>query len=197
MFKNLPNLLSLLRLALAPVMVAVAWATGSRSWFLSLFGVALVTDALDGFLARRLGAESDLGRRLDSWGDYVLTATAVAGIWRLWPEVLRAEWPWFVTTLVGCFAIVAYGLIRWRRVLGYHTWLAKAMAVVLPVGVVVLLAGWSAVPFHAAVVLQVLCGLEEWVIAFLLPGFSGPMPSCWHALRRRRETGARTAPGGP
>ena len=188
MRKQLPNLLSLLRIVvLAPVMVALAWATGSRPWFLALFGAALVTDALDGFLARRLGAESDLGRRLDSWGDYAMTAAVVVAIWRLWPEVVQQEWPWFVTTLVGCFAIVVYGLVRWRRVLGFHTWLAKAMAMILPAGVVVLLAGWSAVPFHAAVILQVLCGMEEMVIAFLLPGFSGHIPSFWHALQRRRE----------
>ncbi len=187
MRKQLPNLLSLLRIVvLAPLMMALAWTTGSRVWFLALFGAALVTDALDGFLARRLGVESDLGRRLDSWGDYVMTAAVVAAIWRLWPEVMQKEWPWFVTTLIGCFAIVAYGLVRWRRVLGFHTWLAKAMAVILPAGVVVLLAGWSAVPFHDAVILQVLCGMEEMVIAFLLPGFSGHIPSFWHALQRRR-----------
>jgi phosphatidylglycerophosphate synthase len=188
MLKKLPNLLSLLRLALlTPAMVAVAWAGGSRPWFLALFAAALLTDALDGFLARRLGAQSDLGRKLDSWGDYTMTAAAAAGVWRLWPEVMREEWPWFVTTLVGCFAIVAYGLVRWGRVLGYHTWLAKAMAVVLPLAVVVLLAGWSAGPFHAAVVLQVLCAMEELAIALALPGFSGEMPGLWHALRRRRE----------
>ena len=188
MRKQLPNLLSLLRIVvLAPLMMALAWTTGSRVWFLALFGAALVTDALDGFLARRLGVESDLGRRLDSWGDYAMTAAVVVAIWRLWPEVVHREWPWFVTTLVGCFAIVVYGLVRWRRVLGFHTWLAKAMAVILPAGVVVLLAGWSAVPFHDAVILQVLCGMEEMVIAFLLPGFSGHIPSFWHALQRRRE----------
>jgi len=193
--KNLPNLLSILRIALAPVMVAVAWATGSRPWFLGLFGAALVTDALDGFLARRLKAESDLGRRLDSWGDYLLTGTAVLGMCHLWPEVVMAEWPWFVVALLGCFSIVGYGLFRWRRVLGYHTWLAKLMAVLLPTTALVLLAGWSAVPFHAAVFLQVLCGIEEMVIAFVLPGYSGHIPSVWHALRQRREARAQAAPG--
>jgi phosphatidylglycerophosphate synthase len=194
MLKYLPNALSLLRLALAPVLVVVAWAAGSRPWFLGLFLASLLTDALDGFLARRLKAESDLGRRLDSWGDYVLTGTAVAGICHLWPAVVAAEWPWFVVTLVGCFSIVAYGLVRWRRVLGYHTWLAKGMAVVLPTSVLVLLAGWSAVPFHAAVILQVLCGIEEMAIAFLLPGYSGHIPSGWHAYRRRQDAGATAAP---
>lgn len=186
MRKQLPNQLSFIRLGSAPVLVAVAWLTGSRAAFLIVLGIALLTDAFDGYLARRWGAESDLGRRLDSWGDYVVTSAAVVGIWRLWPAVMREEWPWFVTTLAGCFAIVAYGLIRWRRVLGYHTWLAKGMAIVLPITVIVLLAGWSAVPFHATVILEVLGGFEELAIAVVLPGFSGHMPSLWHAWRHRR-----------
>jgi phosphatidylglycerophosphate synthase len=187
MRKKLPNLLSLLRIVvLAPAMVAVACAGGSRTWFLACFGAALVTDALDGFLARRLNAQSDLGRRFDSWGDYLMTGAAAVGVWRLWPEVVHREWPWFVAVLVGCFAIVTYGLVRWRRVLGYHTWLAKMMAVLLPVALVGLLAGWSAVPFHVVVVLQALCALEEQVIAFLLPGYSGEVASVWHARRMRQ-----------
>jgi phosphatidylglycerophosphate synthase len=187
MRKRIPNLLSLLRLACAPVMLAVAWVGGSRIVFLALLGVMLLTDALDGFLARRWGAESDLGRRLDSWGDYAGTSVTVLGIWRLWPAVMCEEWPWFAVTVAGCFAIVAYGLIRWGRVLGYHTWLAKGMAIVLPPTVLVLLAGGPAWPFHLAVSLLVLCGLEEFAIAMILPGYSGQMPSIWHAWRRRRH----------
>ncbi len=184
---KIPNMLSLLRLGLAPVLVAIAWLAGSRVAFLIVLGVMLLTDALDGFLARRWGVESDLGRRLDSWGDYVATSAAVVGIWLLWPAVIREEWPWFLTTLAGCFAIVAYGLIRWQRVLGYHTWLAKGMAVILPITVLVLLAGWSSAPFHVVVGVQVLCGIEELAIAVLLPGYSGHMPSLWHAWHRWKK----------
>jgi phosphatidylglycerophosphate synthase len=193
MKKNLPNVLSVLRLVFSVLMVVVAGTTGSRRWFLILLGAALVTDAFDGFLARRWHVVSDLGRRLDSWGDYVMTAAAVAGIWLLWPEMVRREWPWFVTAVVGSFAIVVYGFVRWQRVLGYHTWLAKGMVIVLPIAVVVLLAGGPTAPFHGAVLLQVLCGAEELTIAFLLPGFSGEMPSLWHALRWRRQQAAKQA----
>lgn len=189
MRKNVPNLLSGLRLVLAVVMVVVAGG-GSRRAFLALFVAALLTDGMDGYLARRWRVESDFGRRLDSWGDYVLTGAAVVGIWLLWPEVVRAQWPWFLITLGGCFAIVAYGMARWRRVLGYHTWMAKTMVVVLPVSVAVLLAGGPAWPFHVAVILQVVCGLEEMAIALVLPGYSGLMPGLWHALRRRRAAGS-------
>jgi phosphatidylglycerophosphate synthase len=194
MLKQLPNFLSLLRLVLlTPAMAVAAWPGGSRTWFLALFAASLLTDALDGFLARRLHAQSDLGRRLDSWGDYTMVTAVAAGVGLLWPDVVRTEWPWFIAVLVGCFAIVIYGFVRWRRVLGYHTWMAKAMVVVLPLAVVARLAEWSAVPFHAAVVLQVLCAAEELAIAFVLPGFSGEMPSLWHALRRSRRPAGKPA----
>jgi hypothetical protein len=53
--------------------------------------------------------------------------------------------------------------------------------------VLVLLVGGPAWPFNLAVSLLVLCGLEESAIAMILPGYSGQMPSVWHAWRRRRQ----------
>ena len=70
------------------------------------------------------------------------------------------------------------------------------MVFVLPLAVVALLAGGPAAPFRVAVVLQVLCGVEEMTIAFLLPGYSGEMPSVWHALRRRRAAAAPAVQAG-
>lgn len=183
--RQLPNLLSVVRLILSPVIILAAWATGSRPCFLALLAAALLTDALDGFLARRLNAQTDLGRRLDSWGDYATIAAGVAGIGLLWPDVVRTELAWFVAAVAGIFVIVIYGWLRWGKILGYHTWLAKVMVVLLPASLVALLAEWSAAPFHVTVVLQALCGIEELVIAFLLPGYSGEMKSAWHAWRFR------------
>lgn len=187
MKRNLPNLLSETRIVLAPVLVAVAWIGDSRLWFVVLFVTGMLTDAFDGLLARRWHVQSDLGRRLDSWGDYVIAVATVAGIWKLWPDLVHEQWPWFLTALAGWFTIVLYGLARWGRVLGYHTWMAKSAVVLLSVSVIVLLTGGPAWPFHGAVILQLLCGIEEMAIAFVLPGYSGSMPSLWHALRRRQS----------
>lgn len=187
--KKLPNIISLLRLALTPFLVLVAWRSGSRGGFLVLLGLSLFTDWLDGFLARILNAQSDLGRRLDSWGDYATVVAAAMGLWFLWPEEMHREFAWLIATVVSYFAIVVYGLALWGKIPGYHTWFAKAMAFVLPAGVIPLLAGWSAAPFHAAVVLQVLCGVEELAIAALLPGHSGEISGIRQALRLRHERG--------
>jgi phosphatidylglycerophosphate synthase len=193
--KSLPNILSASRLVFAPVMVLVAATTHSQPWFLGLFGAALLTDALDGFLARRLRSESDLGRRLDSWGDYAIITAVVAGLALLWPDDLQREWRWIATGIAAFFVSAFYGLVRWGRLPGYHTWLAKGLAVAFPLSLLCLVEGWSAVPFRTVVGLQVVGAVEEVAIALLLPGYTGEMASVFHALRRRRESRATTTAG--
>ena len=193
MLKQLPNLISSIRLAAAAAMVGVTAATGSRRWFLILLGLALVTDALDGFLARRLKAESELGRKLDSWGDYAVVTAVAYGLWALWPDMVHHEAAWLITGFAACFAIVIYGLVRWRRILAYHTLASKVFAVLMPVALALLLADWSAVPFHFVVMVQVVAAAEELAIALVLPGYSGQVRSLRHALRQRREGPPRQA----
>ncbi len=76
---NLPNVLSLLRLAAVPLMVVAYLLPLEWSGILAavVFGLASLTDLLDGYLARRLGQETILGAFLDPVADKVLTATAL------------------------------------------------------------------------------------------------------------------------
>ena len=176
-----------------PAVLATAIA-GGRSWFVGLLAVALVTDALDGFLARRLNAYSELGRKLDSVADYMTMFTGIAGIALLWPEIMRRELPWVAALLAAFFAVVVYGFVRLGRAPCYHTWASKVLAAACALSLVPLLAGWSAVPFHVVVGLQALAAVEGLAIAMLVPAHVGEMPTAWHAWRLRRESMALLTP---
>ena len=66
----MPNALTILRLALIPIFIALLIpADGGKSWAAAIvFGVAGVTDQIDGWLARRWHVESEFGRVADrSW----------------------------------------------------------------------------------------------------------------------------------
>jgi len=193
---RLPNLLSLARLVLTAPLLLVAIMAGSRTWFFVLLCLAWTTDALDGYLARRWHVESELGRMLDSWGDYVTTLLCVLGLAWLWPELMQREWPWLVIGLVGFFAIVIFGLLQRGRPPAYHTWMAKALAVGFPFAFAALLAGWSATPFHWIMALQVVAAIDEMIIYRLLPDHNGEMRSAWHAWHRRRHL-SQPSPGNP
>ena len=184
-----PNLISATRIALMPVVLAAAIA-GSRFWFVGLLAASLVTDALDGYLARRLNAYSDFGRKLDSAADYLTMITGLAGIALLWPDIVKRELTWVASGLAAFFAVIVYGFVRLGRAPCYHTWASKTGALACPLSLVPLLAGWTAVPFHIAIVMMILAGLEEMIIAVLVPAHVGEMASSWHAWRLRSENRA-------
>jgi cardiolipin synthase len=68
---NLPNLITIARILLVPVVV---WAIASREMQIAflLFLIAGLSDAVDGFLAKRFGMTSELGAHLDPLADKVL-----------------------------------------------------------------------------------------------------------------------------
>lgn len=184
-----PNVLTGTRILLMPAVLAAAMV-GSRGWFVVLLAIALATDALDGFLARRLNAFSDFGRKLDSVADYLIMIAGLGGIALLWPEMVWRELPWIAVGLAAFLAVIFYGFVRLGRAPCYHTWGAKAGAAGCALSIVPLLADWSATPFHVMIVIQVCAALEEMIIALLLPAHDGEMPTLWHALRQRRESNA-------
>jgi phosphatidylglycerophosphate synthase len=191
--KRWPNLLSGARIALMPA-VLLAAISGSRTWFLILVGASLMTDALDGFLARRLNAFTDFGRKLDSAADYLTMITGLAGLALLWPEIVRRELPWIIAGLSAFFGVIVFGFVRLGHAPCYHTWAAKAGVVGCALSMIPLLAERSAVPFHAMVVLLIIAAVEEVIISLLIPSHVGEMATVWHALRLRRESMALLKP---
>jgi CDP-diacylglycerol--glycerol-3-phosphate 3-phosphatidyltransferase len=96
---NLANALTVLRLLLVPLL---AWLllreSGeddlSRVAAFVTFSVAMVTDRVDGELARRRGLVTDFGKIADPIADKALTGTAFVGL------SLLGELPWWVTVVV-------------------------------------------------------------------------------------------------
>lgn len=183
---QVPNLLSATRIVLMPAVLLTAMG-GLKPWFIGLLVAGLLTDALDGYLARRLHAQSELGRKLDSFADYLTMITGIAGIALLWPAIMQRELRWVTVGLVAFFAVVVYGFVRLGRAPCYHTWASKALAVACGLSIIPLLAEWSALPFHVAMALLVACGGEEIAIAILVPWHEGEVPTVWHAWRMRRS----------
>lgn len=68
---NVPNALSLMRLVLVPLVVALI-GQGQWFWAFVLFVLCGVTDAIDGFVAKRFGMQTELGSYLDPIADKAL-----------------------------------------------------------------------------------------------------------------------------
>ena len=76
---NIPNLLTLFRLFLIPVFILCFYSgmENARFWASFVFCLAAITDALDGYLARKLEQSTPFGAFLDPVADKVMVAVAL------------------------------------------------------------------------------------------------------------------------
>ncbi|MGY5890461.1 CDP-diacylglycerol--glycerol-3-phosphate 3-phosphatidyltransferase, partial [Geodermatophilus arenarius] len=96
---NLPNALTVLRLALVPVFAVLLLSDGGmdddrRVWATVFFALAIITDRYDGLIARRTGQVTEFGKLADPIADKALTGTALVGL-----SVLGLL-PWWVTLTI-------------------------------------------------------------------------------------------------
>jgi CDP-diacylglycerol--glycerol-3-phosphate 3-phosphatidyltransferase len=96
---NVPNLLTGLRLVLVPVFLFFLFAgdgheTVSRIVAFLVFAVAVVTDQVDGSLARKYGVVSEFGKLADPIADKMLMGAALIGLSEL------GDLPWWVTIVI-------------------------------------------------------------------------------------------------
>ena len=80
--KSAPNIISLFRICLAPFF-AIVYLSEERDvkyWAIMVYVVATVSDFLDGYIARKYNASSNLGKILDPLGDKLMTTTVMACI---------------------------------------------------------------------------------------------------------------------
>lgn len=110
---NVPNALTVLRIIMVPVFLVVLFRhPHDEGWRLAatiVFAAAILTDLLDGWIARRWNLITDFGKLWDPFADKALTGAAFISL------SILGDLPWFFTVLI---------LVREWGI----TWLRAAMA---------------------------------------------------------------------
>ena len=170
---NLPNLVTIARILLVPVMVW-AIAAGEMKIAVILFIVAGLSDAVDGFLAKRFGMASELGAYLDPLADKVLIVSIYVSL-----GIVDALPRWLVILVVSRDLLIVGGvLFSWLidkpvGVKPHPVSKLNTAAQLLLVGLVLgalgfgFDAGWALMALMAAVTILTLASvavyLREWV----------------------------------
>ena len=129
---TIPNLLSLLRIALIPLFVVLIVDRDTTFSGLLLFGVVVSTDWLDGAIARATGQVSELGKVLDPVADRLaiaagLIALVARGAFPLWAALLILVRDLLI--LVAGLALLSRRIRIEVRYLGKVATLALMMAI--------------------------------------------------------------------
>ena len=113
LFYILPNLLSLIRIALVPVFIITYFTDADeiKTWALVIYVIAFITDALDGYIARKYDLISNLGKVLDPLGDKLMMTAALLCM------VISGRLPvWTVAVVVAKESVMGIGgLVIHRR----------------------------------------------------------------------------------
>lgn len=182
---NIPNLISLTRILMAPVLFYFA-ITSQPYWFIGVLLFAEFTDVLDGFLARMLNQITEMGSRLDSWGDFIIYTTMAICAWILWPDILQRELLYFVLIVLSFTLPVVISLVKFHQFTSYHTWSVKLAVLVTVIGYVLLFTGLLDWPFRVATVFCLYAGIEEIAITLLFRHEHTDVRSIWQVLKYNR-----------
>ena len=106
---TLPNVITAARIVLI-VVFGVLLVSSVDGWAIAVLAIAGASDFLDGYLARRLGQTSALGRVLDPAADRLLTVVVVLGL--AWRTII--PW-WLVAILLARDIVMGAALLWWRR----------------------------------------------------------------------------------
>ncbi|MDQ6655018.1 MAG: CDP-alcohol phosphatidyltransferase family protein, partial [Verrucomicrobiota bacterium] len=164
----------------------LAWTGHERAFLMLLIG-ALVSDIVDGQIARCWNLATELGATLDSWADFLTALTLPFALYWLQPETIPRVRIAFVVALVSYLLPIALGFLKFRRLTSYHTLLARVAAYALGASIVVLFARGPTLPFQISVLVLALAASEEIALTVVLPAPRSNVGSLRRLLRARRN----------
>ena len=135
-WRTVPNAITLVRLLLLPVFIVLI--VDEHYWSsMVVIAIVFLTDFVDGFVARRTGAISELGKWLDPVADR-LTVIAVVAAFALGGLL---SWPVFVLILLPDVLLSIVSLVAFGGASFPVTWIGKVRTAFIFTGLLLLLVG--------------------------------------------------------
>ncbi|MBZ4676958.1 MAG: CDP-alcohol phosphatidyltransferase family protein [Anaerophaga sp.] len=166
---TIPNLLSFYRLLAFPWILYLVVSENEVLFSLFLI-INLITDILDGLLARILRQKTELGARLDSAADDLTYTLAIIGIFVFKYEELEPHLQSFIVFIVFLILPIVLALIKFGRLPSFHLYSTKAGGYIEGIFFIMLFSGhFIALYYYFMVVWGILASIEHIAIQALIP----------------------------
>ncbi|MCX6274402.1 MAG: CDP-alcohol phosphatidyltransferase family protein [Bacteroidetes bacterium] len=177
--------ITIYRLVAAPVLMILIF-TGNIVLFSCLLPISFFSDFIDGYLARKFKVTSIIGTKLDSIGDDLTVLAALVGLFVLKSEFVKEEKIFFLTLLaLYVFQNIA-AYIRYHKMTGFHTYVAKAAAILQGVFLILIfiLPKPIYILFYSAAVATAIDLVEEIILVFLLPKWEANVKGIYWVVKK-------------
>jgi CDP-diacylglycerol--glycerol-3-phosphate 3-phosphatidyltransferase len=184
---NIADWFSFYRIAAAPFLLIILWL-GYREIFTWLLLVSYLTDAVDGFLARKLKITSARGSQLDSFGDQITFFVGLIGVLIYEYDFVKAHAFFIMPVLMIYIFQMVMAFLKYRKATSFHTYLAKLSAIVQSIFILWLLffdpIYWL---FYVMIVLGMLETIEEIALIYMYDNWVAGVKGIYWALRDKRR----------
>jgi CDP-diacylglycerol--glycerol-3-phosphate 3-phosphatidyltransferase len=185
-FWTIPNLITTYRLLMVPVILYFA-ISGREKLFAIFLVINLVSDIIDGYIARRFKMETELGARLDSFADNFNYVLAFIGFFVFKMEDFRPHIVSLIIFLSMLVLTVIVPLIKFRRFPSYHLYTTKVGGYIQGAFFICLFTIGFITPFYYFMIVWGILGAIECIaIDMLIPEMRSNLKGLYWVLKERR-----------
>lgn len=185
---NVPNLISLYRLLIFPVILFLA-LNGRETSFVVLLCISLVSDVLDGSIARYFKLQTNFGAALDNLADICTYAMSILGLFVFkWTDI--EPHAWFLYLFLGVF-VLSYivSFLRFGKIPGLHLYSAVSAGYVQSIFFFILFVfGFYTWMFYLAVGWGLLAYIEKILILIRLNDIKIGVKGLYWLMKTETET---------
>ncbi|HKK12864.1 MAG TPA: CDP-alcohol phosphatidyltransferase family protein [Flavobacteriaceae bacterium] len=184
---NIADWFSFYRIVAAPFLLVLIWLD-HRSIFTWLLLVSYSTDAIDGYLARKLKITSPRGSQLDSFGDQITLIIGLIGLFYFETNFIKINIVLILVAFVPYIVQMLLAYKKYGKATAFHTYLAKLSAVLQSVFIL-----WSLffTPNYSLFYIMIGIGLletfEEITLIFMYDNWASDVKGIYWALRDKRR----------
>ncbi len=189
MYKKIPIALITFRLVIVPVILGLTYylRDEARSIVLVLMYLGLISDILDGIVARHLNVSSPALRRFDSQTDMLFWLSIGVSTWLLHPDLIANNNIAVITILAMEVICYMVSLLKFKRETCTHAFLSKLWGITLLIAFTSLIGfDYAGLPFAIAITVGLVAHIDRILITLVLPAWTHDIPSAYHAYLIRK-----------
>ena len=185
-FLTIPNLITSFRLLVFPLILYFV-LTGNERLFAIFLILSLISDIIDGFIARRFHMETEIGAKLDSFADNLNYLLVFAGLIVFKMEELRPYLFSFIIFMGMLVLMVIVSLIKFRKFPSFHLYMTKIGGYVQGAFFICLFTLGFYAPFYYLVIAWGIIGaIEHIAIQMILPEMRSNVKGLYWVLKERK-----------
>ncbi len=184
---NIADWFSFYRIFAAPFLLVLIWVD-QQLIFTWLLLVSYSTDAIDGYLARKLKITSPRGSQLDSFGDQVTVVVGLIGLYYFETNFIKTNLVLILIAFVPYIIQMIIAFSKYGKATAFHTYLAKLSAVIQSVFIL-----WSLFfspeysLFYTMIAIGFLETFEEITLIFMYDKWASDIKGIYWAYRDKKR----------